>query len=172
MCPFLFIYCFLFQYDVPFLVFIILCFFSILGHLELFDAVGPSGAIWCDPIWAVGKPSRLQSSPGSTLERPPALVKQLPRIMIACGHLGTSGIIWSHLEISGPSGASWSRHNIFANPKPATGRRTDIQIRREHIAFHTLWKHRGEGDHLITKSRVSLDARIAERQPRYLSLST
>ena len=104
---------------------------AIGGHLELFGVVGPPGAIWCHLAWAVGtsgaiwnsvgrhpKPSKLWNNSGSTLKRPPALVKQLPRIITSCGHLVTSRIIWSHLEISGPSGVIWSLHQFFANPRP------------------------------------------------------
>jgi hypothetical protein len=62
------------------------------------------------------KPSRsIWSNPGisSTQKRTPALVKQLPQIITPWGHLGTSGIIWKHLEISGPSGTIWSRNHIL-----------------------------------------------------------
>ena len=81
-------------------------------HLESLRAIWrylrQSGSTWCHQ-----EPSRVSwSSPGSTLKRPPALVKHLPQIITPCGHLGhleSCGAIWR----SGPSGAIWSRHHIL-----------------------------------------------------------
>jgi hypothetical protein len=73
----------------------------IWGHLE------SSGAIWRflgrGTWYHLGTSTDIRSNPGSTLERLPALVKQLHRRITPCDRLGTPGIIWNHLEITRPA---------------------------------------------------------------------
>ena len=84
-------------------------FGNIWNHLE------PPGDIWDNlSAWCHLEPSRaIWGSPGNTLKRLPALVKQLPQVLTPCGHLGASGTIWSHPEISGTSGAIYSRNHML-----------------------------------------------------------